>query len=115
MKKYPKLPKAFKTKWVKALRSGKFKQGINALKKDYEGQIKYCCLGVACELVGAKINMNNEPGFIEDWKDVKGITKIPKILRGSDFIPDKLACMNDGEGVKKKTFRGIATWIEKHL
>ncbi|MCU1305127.1 MAG: hypothetical protein JWQ87_5411 [Candidatus Sulfotelmatobacter sp.] len=32
--------------WVRALRSGKYKQGVGALKR--EGH--YCCLGVLCEL-----------------------------------------------------------------
>ena len=33
-------------KWVKALRSGKYKQGIGQLRS---GE-KFCCLGVACDL-----------------------------------------------------------------
>jgi hypothetical protein len=33
-------------KWIKALKSGKYKQGNGYLR---EGD-KYCCLGVACEL-----------------------------------------------------------------
>lgn len=39
--------KKIKAKWVKALRSGKYKKGIGALKTD-EG--KFCCLGVLCDL-----------------------------------------------------------------
>lgn len=35
-----------KRKWVRALKSGKFEQTVEALK-DNEG---YCCLGVLCEL-----------------------------------------------------------------
>jgi hypothetical protein len=36
-------------KWVEALRSGKFKQGIGQLEQvDDEGNSFYCCLGVAC-------------------------------------------------------------------
>ena len=37
--------------WVKALRSGKYKQGKSALKvKTTRGITKHCCLGVLCEL-----------------------------------------------------------------
>ena len=36
------------TKWVEALRSGEYEQGINALKNGN----KYCCLGVLCEISG---------------------------------------------------------------
>ena len=38
-------------KWVKALRSGKFKQGTGTLKQfDSKGNAQHCCLGVLCEL-----------------------------------------------------------------
>lgn len=39
-------------KWVKALRSKKYKQGRNALKmkNNSTGMTRHCCLGVLCEL-----------------------------------------------------------------
>ena len=38
-------------KWVKALRSGKFKQGMGTLKQfNSKGVAQHCCLGVLCEL-----------------------------------------------------------------
>lgn len=38
-------------KWVKALRSGKYKQGEGYLKiTDNKGNSSHCCLGVLCEL-----------------------------------------------------------------
>ncbi len=44
--------KRIKTKWLKALRSGNYKQGKSVLhsagKRD--GNHKYCCLGVLCDL-----------------------------------------------------------------
>lgn len=43
------MKKSIAMKWVKALRSGKYKQGRKVLKNS-EG--KYCCLGVMCEVVG---------------------------------------------------------------
>lgn len=45
----------FADKWVAELRSGKWKQGKNALKvrKPHE-KTGYCCLGVACEISGIK-------------------------------------------------------------
>lgn len=41
--------------WVAALRSGKFQQGQNALKRQYPGDPvpRHCCLGVACEIAVA--------------------------------------------------------------
>lgn len=44
--------KRIKAKWLKALRSGKFKQ-TRALLKDEQGG--YCCLGVLYECRGVKI------------------------------------------------------------
>lgn len=40
--------------WVKALRSGRYKQGKNRLRSRDGDQLRYCCLGVACNL--AKLN-----------------------------------------------------------
>lgn len=37
-------------KWVKALRSGDFKQIQNSLKFQEGGKTRYCCLGVACKI-----------------------------------------------------------------
>lgn len=36
-----------RAEWVKALRSGKYRQTSNQL---WDGERKYCCLGVACEV-----------------------------------------------------------------
>lgn len=43
---------AFNARWVEALRSGKYRQGIGALKEAQGDGFKHCCLGVACELAG---------------------------------------------------------------
>lgn len=37
-------------KWVAALRSGLYQQGFGALAKKVNGEKRYCCLGVACEV-----------------------------------------------------------------
>jgi hypothetical protein len=38
-------------KWIKALESGRYKQGQRCLRsKDDDGNIKYCCLGVLCNI-----------------------------------------------------------------
>lgn len=117
-----KLPKAFKRKWIAALRSSKYKQGYGKLKQKelihLEGNeeiMTYCCLGVACEVVGAKINMKINPGLILDSRHIQGITKIPKLLYGDtsdNNIVHKLTEMNDR---KQWSFKRIATWIDKHL
>ena len=50
-KKYTKAQiKANREKWIKALESGKYKQGVGYLKQRSDGISSYCCLGVACQL-----------------------------------------------------------------
>lgn len=117
---YPKLPKAFKRKWIAALRSGKFKQGENYLKNNPSGnENEYCCLGVACEILGLK-NIDKKQ-FISRGIELKGISKVPKVIVGDmddNKVVKQLAFMNDGksdEGLGKKSFEQIANWIEKNL
>ena len=107
--KWPKLPVKFKEKWVAALRSGKYKQDKDqGLLETDDG--KFCCLGVACKVAGVG-NKNNvlSQAWIEGSKDFK--IGVPKVLKGNDELPTRLAQMND-EG---KSFKFIATWIEKNL
>lgn len=42
---------AFIREWVRALRSGKYRQGKQRLKTS---KGRFCCLGVACDLLAAK-------------------------------------------------------------
>lgn len=48
-------------KWVKALRSGKYKQGYGTLKQ-YNGfeEVYHCCLGVLCELYNDEMRKNKK-------------------------------------------------------
>ena len=39
-------------RWVEALESGEFKQGNGFLKRNLDGELLYCCLGVLNELEG---------------------------------------------------------------
>lgn len=112
-----KLPKTFKTKWLKALRSGKYIQGESKLCKKEGKEIQYCCLGVACSLVGIsdKTLIKSEAGYISSASNqnlpIRCINKTPKLLRSESGIPEKLALMND-DG---KSFKVIANWISKNL
>ena len=47
--------------WVKALRSGKYKQGQSFLKQfNSKGQPRHCCLGVLCELYNDTMKNNHK-------------------------------------------------------
>lgn len=48
------MKKAIATKWVNALRSGKYTQTQNCL---YDGE-GYCCLGVLCDVLGKQFKLS---------------------------------------------------------
>lgn len=55
---------SIKRDWVKALRSGKYKQGVDTL---YSPERKtYCCLGVLCEVMGVKTGKLANHGLPQD-------------------------------------------------
>jgi hypothetical protein len=102
MSKKFKLKKSDKKKWVKALRSEKYKQGKFQL---FDGN-GYCCLGVACEIGLAIPEQDNINGSFVNKK----------------FVPievqRKLANFNDGDdklNIKPKSFKWIANYIERYL
>jgi hypothetical protein len=41
--------KEIKAKWLEALRSGRYKQGIGFLRTE---ENEFCCLGLLCEVIG---------------------------------------------------------------
>lgn len=109
------LPKRFKEKWIKALRSGKYKQSKHYLYS--KGEDGYCCLGVAGIVCGLDKECLRGYQLLEDGL---GIEQIPKMICGStvksneDYNPivDKLTNMNDN---KNKSFNYIASYIERYL
>ena len=102
------LPKVFKNKWVKALRSGEYSQGKLKLENSY-GEM--CCLGVACRIAHPELILK---GFAYISNSVaKKTTKVPSILKGRNtIIPKKLAEMNDSGN---HSFKSIASYIERYL
>lgn len=102
-----KLPKKFKNKWVKALKSSKYLQSSGAL---FNGE-GYCCLGVAAIVCDYK----NEEVEGLGWLSADRFPRTPSILQ-SDRISEnplaqKLANFND-DG---KSFKWIASYIERYL
>jgi hypothetical protein len=114
--KKPKLPAVFKRKWLKALRSGEYVQCYSRLRdkgidKDDNTINTYCCLGVACEVVGYRPPLGK--GFIsKKSKRPSQADKVPDILRGSDGIAHNLSDFNDNHGW---SFKKIAAWVDKNL
>lgn len=104
-------------KWVKALRSGKYKQGSEALRNGDT----YCCLGVLCDVIDPSGWKDKSLGFYYDEKcdvlpqtvcDMAGIEESNPIVGGKGL---GLAEYNDGDedaGRKPYSFKRIATLIE---
>lgn len=118
------LDKEAARRWVKALRSGRYKQGRGALRRKESDA--HCCLGVACRVLrvpahpgvgydasrwyfGKAMDSSMPP---DEFYAKLGITRSGSIL---DFI-DRLVNLNDqpkDEG--GKDFKGIADFIEREL
>lgn len=105
------MDKKLKSKWVKALRSGKYKQGFGMLKQrnDTAHRLVYCCLGVLRELMPVeyqKLSSTNNGG---------GCTLHKSQLQLADIsykVQDTLVSKNDSY---RSTFNDIADYIEEKL
>ena len=97
-----------KKKWLKALRSGKFKQSSHALYVPEENG--YCCLGVLGRVKGVSKKQLRDMTLPYDVPSRKDRSKDHSGLKPKVRI--KLADMND---VKKMSFSKIADWIEANV
>lgn len=117
-------------KWVRALRSGKYKQGESFLKCDWTRKgTRHCCLGVLCELYNNNMKKNKKKTIPETTKD----SGVHKFGRSDSLLPNvvkKWAGMKSNEGAFKDqygmltsltdvndfgdSFKKIATIIEKN-
>jgi hypothetical protein len=105
-----KLTVRVKRAWMKALRSGKFKQGHGKL---YDPKTRrYCCLGVLARIQGCRFNPelgfkfpngNTSRSNLEGWGETLGLD----CNQESSLID-----LNDNV---KSNFKGIAVWISKNL
>jgi hypothetical protein len=98
-------------KWVKALRSGKYKQGTGKLRDE---ENNFCCLGVLTDLYikKNKLKWNNGISFHYDFRgQCFTLTKevVDWVMLDHD-IESELIHMNDN----KVTFKEIADYIEEY-
>jgi len=130
------MKKEIAKKWVKALRSGKYKQGKGYLKQfNSKNEPRHCCLGVLCELYNESMKKNHKQTlYTEEMEDNASGTSfirfntidggLPQAVRKwagvkkylGDFIIDDersecLAVLNDSG----KKFSTIASIIEKNV
>jgi len=116
-------------KWVDALRSGRFTQGIGCLKRFNENKHKYthCCLGVACEVAeesGVSLSIVDQSYFVFDdetallpfkvikWLGVECGDPLIKAKPGDKLSDGETSCI-DANDTLKYTFDEIADGIEK--
>jgi len=104
-----------KTKWLEALRSGKYQQGVRVLRSIHDD---YCCLGVLCNLIAPEKWGNPDYGtgmfFMSDNGDKKRYFPPDEVRNAAGLSlenGDTLAGKND-EG---QSFEQIAKFIEENL
>lgn len=113
-KKDIRLPKRFKERWIKALRSGKYKQGTMML---YNKETDcYCPLGVAGVLCGIEPERMNCYATLESFEEenipIALSTRIITLEKQYNLIVEKIIGFSDRE---KKSFNWIAGWISRNL
>lgn len=97
--------------WIRALRSGKYRQGAGALRVNGPRISYYCCLGVLGELHkkrDGKCNFNN--GYLRTKNGGETPYKWAVKL-GLGMTEQRILGSQNDQGC---SFRRIATWIEKH-
>ena len=61
------MKKEIAKKWIKALRSGKYKQGKGYLKQfNSKNEARHCCLGVLCELYNDTMKKNHKKSLLTE-------------------------------------------------
>jgi len=135
------MDQAVKEDWLAALRSGEFSQARHSLYKVREGEEKYCCLGVLCELYrrekGGRFDPGKEsftdttfanseltlPTDVKEWAGLEcrdpevhisgSSVKSGKVL---DLEKTHLSALNDGIAkLRPHSFNKIADLIEESL
>lgn len=98
-------------KWVKALRSGEYKQGTGKLN---DGQGNFCCLGVLCEIEGLPKETINGDDIA--YNGSRGVYTGKSLKSSVGRIKDgpALVDLNDGpnDDIDQLTFDEIADIIQ---
>lgn len=102
-------------KWVKALRSGKYRKGTHKLRSTVNRKHYYCAIGVAVHVAlksGVKPpeyftwDQGSCPRAVQEWLGYTGISGKYLLLNGQSVV-----ALNDGT---RSTFKRIAKEIEAH-
>jgi hypothetical protein len=108
-----------KNRWLVALRSADYRQGVGYLRQESSDGAAYCCIGVLCEVAGAEWSNGGyksagttryRPQFRGEVSWGSQLFAPSSLLSQSD--QDILSKMNDEEGLN---FNSIADWIENNV
>ncbi len=104
------MTKYLKNKWIKALRSGDYKQTTCHLCDT--ALDKHCCLGVLCD-ISSKLPFEDGDVFFEDDRyDAEIPSEGLRLIGLKESEQTTLIIMNDSD---HKTFEKIADWIKDNL
>jgi hypothetical protein len=120
MNKIVKLKPEVKAAWVKALRSGKYRQGYTHLRSRLDGGYAYCCLGVLMLTMKKRIKSTAQlpPGSLDVWVEGAWPGKIrPKEINPYVYYEFMQASYSLSElnDVYELSFTQIADIIEEQL
>lgn len=115
-------------RWVRALRSGRYRQGTGVLCYRRDDGMHYCCLGVLCDLAEksgvCKRNVKNGAVFYFDgadvslpesvmkWADMSSLDGSYRSRPNATATDLDLAFDNDS---RRLSFLQIANIIERHV
>lgn len=108
-------------RWVKALRSGRYKQTTGQLgQRDKSGKESFCCLGVLAKVAAAEKSIERPVWDIDELIVVDGDAwhndELPAAIRKQVGLTDlqqrRLVELNDDQNA---SFKAIADFIEKKI
>jgi hypothetical protein len=110
------MKKKLKKQWIKALKSGDYTQGYGQLC-DIDNNT-HCCLGVLCEV--AILEKHNIKRTKEGFYSLNKQDSVYNRLNDAMLSHFSLAKEDQGfliilNDERKRSFKKIAKWIEKHL
>jgi len=106
--------KEVKQKWIKALRSGRYKQTQGVLReKCNNDKDSFCCLGVLCNVLNRRKWKKDYNGYYsyDSYEDVVPLD-VRKEIGLTESKQNKFLSLNDEENYN---FKQIADYIEKKL
>ncbi len=115
--------------WIKALRSGKYKQGKLALRRPQkDSEDLWCCLGVLCDIVHKECNYGTwtqAPKAPHHAKDGKWYLNFEhqdapayltqEIMHGLDITHQAQTFLVNGNDSGKMNFNNIADYVESEF